>query len=185
MSRIGRRPIPVPSGVTVDISEGNLAQVHGPRGELTQQLPREMTISRQDDHLVVERPSDSHTHRALHGLTRSLLANMVQGVHEGFQKRLEIVGVGYRAQQAGNKVVMQLGFSHPVEVDPLPGVTLTVEAATRISVSGIDKQRVGEAAAQIRAIRKPEPYKGKGIRYEGEHVRRKAGKAGKVGGKKR
>lgn len=184
MSRIGRKPIPIPAGVTVEIGEGNLVQVTGPRGELAQRLPVAMAITRQDDQLLVGRPSDGHTHRALHGLTRSLLANMVEGVHQGFQKRLEIVGVGYRAQKVGEKLVLQVGYSHPVEVAPPPGISFGVETPTRISVQGIDKQLVGEVAARIRAHRKPEPYKGKGIRYEGEHIRRKAGKTGKVGGRR-
>ena len=182
MSRVGRMPITVPQGVTVSIN-GNEVTVTGPRGELYRRLNPDMSITLNNNTLVVSRPSDSKTHRSLHGLTRSLLANMVEGVTKGFEKTLEIVGVGYRAQKAEDKLVINVGYSHPVEVSPLPGVSLAVEGATRIKVSGIEKEMVGEMAAEIRAIRPPDAYKGKGIRYLGESVRLKAGKAGKAIGK--
>jgi len=176
MSRIGRMPITVPTGVKVAIKEGEVA-VTGPKGELHRRFSLDISITRQDDTLIVSRPSDSKRHRSLHGLTRSLLANMVEGVTRGFDKTLEIVGVGYRAEKTGDKLVFRLGFSHPVEVTPLPGVSLSVEGANRIRVSGINKEMVGQMAAEIRAIRPPDVYKGKGIRYAGEVVRLKAGKA--------
>jgi len=176
MSRIGRMPITVPTGVKVAIKEGEVT-VTGPKGELHRRLSPDIAITQQDNTLIVSRPSDSKRHRSLHGLTRSLLANMVEGVTRGFDKTLEIVGVGYRAEKAGDKLVFRLGFSHPVEVTPLPGVSLSVEGANRIRVSGINKEMVGQMAAEIRAIRPPDVYKGKGIRYAGEVVRLKAGKA--------
>ena len=176
-------PITVPQGVKVDIKQDEVA-ITGPKGELHRHLSPDMTITLQDNSLVVSRPSDSKVHRSLHGLTRSLLANMVEGVSSGFQKNLEIVGVGYRAEKVGDKLVIRVGYSHPVEVSPLPGITLDVEGANRIKVTGIDKEVVGEMAAKIRAIRPPDTYKGKGIRYAGELVRLKAGKAGKAIGKK-
>jgi len=182
VSRIGRMPIPIPPGVTVDIGEGNRVTVRGPKGELTRTFSPEMIIKVEDQQILVARPSDQRHHRALHGLTRALLANMVTGVSEGYRKELQIVGVGYRAVQQGEKLILSLGFSHPVEVEPPEGITFTVARDGRsFTVEGIDKELVGKVAAEIRALRKPEPYKGKGIRYAGEEVRRKAGKAGKVG----
>jgi large subunit ribosomal protein L6 len=181
MSRIGRLPIPVPSSVQLEIGEGNFVRVKGPKGQLEQQLPVAMMLEQEGEILTVKRPSDQRQHRALHGLTRSLLNNMVVGVTDGFKKDLEIVGVGYRAAKDGNVLVLQVGFSHPVRMDPPAGISYAVEGTNRVSVQGIDKQLVGEMAAQIRRVRKPEPYKGKGIRYAGEQVRRKAGKAGKAG----
>jgi large subunit ribosomal protein L6 len=183
MSRVGRMPIPVPQGVTVNIKQGQV-KVTGPNGELERRFNPDIGITLKDNELIVTRPDDSPEHRSLHGLTRSLLANMVQGVSGGFEKVLEIVGVGYRAEKAGDKLVLRVGFSHPVEVTPLPGVSLDVEGNNRIKVSGINKEIVGEMAAEIRAIRPPDTYKGKGIRYAGEAVRLKAGKAGKAIGQK-
>jgi large subunit ribosomal protein L6 len=178
VSRIGKQPIPVPSGIEVQI-DGSTVTVKGPKGELTQTLPDVISIDMEDGVLVVARPDDSRTSRSLHGLTRTLLANMVTGVSDGFAKNLEIVGVGYRAAMKGKDIELQLGFSHPVVVIAEPGITFEVPAPTKITVSGIDKQRVGQVAADIRKWRKPEPYKGKGVRYEGEYVRRKLGKAAK------
>ena len=191
MSRIGRSPIAVPPKVQVNWNENNFVTVKGPKGELSYQVPSELTLNMEDGALTVSRPSDSKPHKAMHGLYRTLINNMVVGVTNGYKKNLEIHGVGYRAAKVGDNLVIQVGYSHPVEVQPPAGITLNVEGvdaatkATRVSVSGIDKQLVGEVAAQIRSIRKPEPYKGKGIRYAGEAIRRKAGKAGKVGGKKK
>lgn len=182
MSRIGKMPITVPPKVAVSIENGEV-MVKGPKGELRFRFHPDMSIALQNNSLVVSRPSDSKTHRSLHGLTRSLLANMVQGVTGGFEKNLEMVGVGYRAEKAGDKLVLRAGFTHTVEVSPLPGVSLAVEGTNRIKVTGIDKGMVGEMAAEIRAIRPPDHYKGKGIRYAGEQVRLKAGKAGKAIGK--
>ena len=178
MSRIGKQPIPVPAGVEVKI-DGSTVTVKGPKGELTQTFSEEMTVTLENGEIIVARPSDERTHRALHGLTRSLLANMVTGVSQGFSKNLEIVGVGYRAALKGTDLEMQLGFSHPVLVTAEAGITFEVPAPTKITVSGIDKQRVGQVAAEVRGWRPPEPYKGKGVRYQGEHVRRKLGKAAK------
>jgi large subunit ribosomal protein L6 len=178
MSRIGKKPIPVPDGVTVDIKPGHVF-VKGPKGELQQDINPEMKVSQEDGMLTVERPTDRGEHRALHGLTRSLIANMVEGVTNGYEKRLEIQGVGYRAALKGTDLELQVGFSHPVEFPAPDGIEFEVPAANRIVVKGIDKQLVGETAAKIRKVRKPEPYKGKGIRYEGEYVRKKAGKAAK------
>ena len=179
MSRIGKAPIPVPSGVEVSIS-GRQVAVKGPKGALDLEVPGEITIRREDDSLLVERPNDERKNRALHGLTRSLVNNMVVGVHEGFSKELQIVGVGYRAVAAGSdSLELQLGYSHPVMVTAPEGITFEVPEPTRIIVSGADKQVVGQVAADIRSHRKPEPYKGKGVRYLGEHVARKAGKAAK------
>jgi large subunit ribosomal protein L6 len=183
MSRIGKMPVAVPDGVKVNI-EKELVTVTGPKGELRRRFSPDMAITLHDGKLVVSRPSDGKMHRSLHGLTRTLLANMVEGVTKGFDKSLEIVGVGYRAEKAGDKLVLRIGFSQSVEVLPMPGVSLDVEAANRIKVSGIDKEVVGEMAAEIRAIRPPDAYKGKGIRYLGEQVRIKAGKAGKAIGKR-
>ena len=182
MSRIGRMPITVPSGVKVNI-EGNTVTVSGPKGELSRSLPDDMSLNLEGDVLTVARPSDSNQHRSYHGLTRSLLANMVEGVSKGFEKILEIVGVGYRAEKTGNNLTIRIGYSHPVEVVPLPGTSLDVEGNNRIKVTGANKEIVGEMAAKIRAIRPPDAYKGKGIRYAGETVHLKPGKAGKVVGK--
>jgi len=179
MSRIGRMPIEIPAGVQVNIKK-NTVTVTGPKGELTRSFNRDMSIKLQENILTVSRPSDSKQHRSLHGLTRSLLANMVEGVTKSIERNLDIVGVGYRAEQAGDKLVIRIGYSHPVEVSPLPGVSLAAEGANRIKVTGIDKETVGEMAAKIRAIRPPDAYKGKGIRYAGEQIRLKPGKAGKV-----
>jgi len=181
MSRIGKQPITVPSGVEVNV-DGTRVAVKGPKGQLEQGFHPDMRIKLEDGTIRVERPSDERTHRSLHGLTRSLIANMVEGVTNGYEKRLEIVGVGYRAQLKGQDLELALGFSHPVPVEAPQGIEFEVPAPTRIVVRGIDKQQVGEVAANIRKIRKPEPYKGKGIRYEGEYVRKKAGKAAKGAG---
>lgn len=176
MSRIGRMPIPVPQGVAVSMKQDEVT-VTGPKGELRRRFHPDMAITLDDDTLTVSRPSDGRMHRSLHGLTRSLLASMVEGVTKGFEKDLEIVGVGYRAEQSGDKLVLRIGFSHLVDVSPLPGVVLSVDGNTRIKVAGINKEVVGEMAARIRRIRPPDAYKGKGIRYAGEKVRLKAGKA--------
>ena len=179
MSRIGRQPIPVPAGVTVAI-EPEQVRVNGPKGELQERIPRDMQVTQEGEQLLVTRPTDRGEHRALHGLTRSLVANMVQGVTEGYSKELEIVGVGYRAQAAGpTQLELALGFSHPVRFTAPEGITFEVPAPTRIIVKGIDKEAVGQVAANLRKLRKPEPYKGKGVRYAGERVLRKAGKAQK------
>ena len=175
MSRIGRQPIELPAGVMVAISPGRV-QVNGPLGELSQQVPARMTIEKQDETIVVTRPTDRGPDRSLHGLTRSLIANMVDGVTKGFEKILEIQGVGYRANLRGNDLELAVGFSHPVIITPREGISFEVPQPTQIIVKGIDKQMVGQTAAEIRKVRPPEPYKGKGIRYEGEHVRRKVGK---------
>ena len=175
MSRIGRKPIPVPAGVTVSI-EPDVVRVHGPRGELSERVHRDITVSQEDDQLVVTRPTDRGPHRALHGLTRSLVANMVEGVTAGYTKTLEIQGVGYRAQHKGRDLELALGYSHPVSIKAPEGIEFEVPQPTRIIVKGISKQLVGEIAANIRKQRPPEPYKGKGIRYEGEYVARKVGK---------
>src|SRR5919108_931926 len=175
MSRIGRKPIEVPDGVTVQIKPG-LVSVKGPKGELSQDVSPQMKVTQANGTLTIERPTDRGEHRALHGLTRSLIANMVEGVTDGFEKRLEIHGVGYRARLAGNALELNVGYSHPVSVAAPEGIEFEVPAPTQIVVRGIDKQLVGEVAARIRRARPPEPYKGKGIRYVGEHVRRKAGK---------
>jgi len=183
MSRIGNKPIPVPKGVTVELN-GTHMVVKGPKGTLEQTFRPEINIRQEDGQIVVTRPAEDNLHRSLHGLTRTLISNMVTGVTDGFTRNLEIAGVGYRVAKEGNTLVFSLGFSHPVRIEPPPGVTFNVETPTRFSISGIDKQVVGEQAAQIRKLREPEPYKGKGISYQGERIRRKAGKAGKVGGKK-
>jgi large subunit ribosomal protein L6 len=178
MSRIGKQPIAIPSGVDVAI-DGSRVTVKGPKGTLEQTLHRDMGLSLDDGTLRVERPSDERLHRSLHGLSRTLIANMVEGVTNGFEKRLEIVGVGYRATLKGSDLELSVGYSHTVSFPPPEGIEFEVPAPNRIVVRGIDKQRVGEVAANIRKVRKPEPYKGKGIRYEGEYVRKKAGKAAK------
>jgi large subunit ribosomal protein L6 len=175
MSRIGRKPIPVPAGVSVAI-EPERVTINGPRGELSERIHRDITVAQEGEELVVTRPTDRGEHRALHGLTRSLVANMVEGVTSGFEKRLEIQGVGYRAQLKGRDLELALGYSHPVPIRAPDGVEFEVPQPTRIVVRGISKQLVGETAANIRKQRKPEPYKGKGIRYEGEYVARKVGK---------
>jgi large subunit ribosomal protein L6 len=175
MSRIGKQPIELPSGVNVAISPGRV-QVNGPLGELSQTVPARMQVEQDDGTLVVKRPTDRGDDRALHGLTRSLIANMVEGVTSGFQKRLEIQGVGYRATLRGTDLELNVGFSHPVVIKPPQGIDFEVPDATTVLVKGIDKQQVGEISAQVRKVRPPEPYKGKGIRYEGEYVRRKVGK---------
>lgn len=180
MSRIGKLPIPIPSGVEVTV-DGQVVRVKGPKGELSRRMHDEVLISVKDGEVVVSRPSDGKLQRSLHGLTRTLIANMIQGVTNGYTKNLEIRGVGYRAAKQGNKLVLNVGYSHPVELEPPEGITFEVPAPTRISVQGIDKELVGAVAADVRAVRKPEPYLGKGIAYEGERIRRKAGKAGKVG----
>lgn len=180
MSRVGRMPIEIPAGVTVTQNEHTLT-VKGAKGELTRTFHPDINIAVEENVITVTRPSDGKEHRSLHGLTRALVANMVTGVHEGFTKTLEINGVGYRAAKQGNKLALTLGFSHPVEMEAPAGITIDVPAPNKIVVSGADKEVVGAAAADIRKWRKPEPYKGKGIRYEGEVVRRKAGKAGAKG----
>ena len=183
MSRIGRLPIAVPSGVDVTI-DGRRVTVKGPKGELSRELHPDMRVSRQDDAIVVARPTEQKQHKQLHGLTRTLVANMVVGVTAGYRKGLEIQGVGYRAALSGRKLTLSLGYSHPVEIDPPAGVSFELENPTHLAVVGIDKELVGQVAARVRATRKPEPYKGKGVRYAGEQIRRKAGKAGKIGAKK-
>ena len=175
MSRIGKRPIEVPASVNVAVSPGRV-QVNGPLGELSQQVPARMKIEQRDGELVVSRPTERGEDRALHGLTRSLVANMVEGVTKGFEKRLEIQGVGYRAALRGTALELNVGFSHSVVIQPRAGITFEVPVPTQIVVKGVDKQQVGQTAAEVRSVRPPEPYKGKGIRYEGEYVRRKVGK---------
>ena len=180
MSRIGRLPIAVPAGVTVTIADDNTVTVKGPKGELSQKINKDITVKQEGAELIVSRPSDAKNHRAVHGLYRSLINNMVIGVTKGYEKSLELVGVGYRAQaESAKKLVINIGFSHPVNVDAPANISFATPAPTKIVVSGIDKQEVGAIAADIRAIRKPEPYHGKGIRYEGEFVRHKEGKSGK------
>ena len=179
MSRIGKRPVPLAQGVTANI-DGQTIEVKGPKGTLTHTIPAPITIDRDEDGaIVVSRPNDDREARSLHGLTRTLLANMVEGVTKGYEKKLEIVGTGYRVTAKGQDLEFALGFSHPVSIKAPEGITFAVESPTKFSVSGISKQLVGETAARIRKLRKPEPYKGKGVRYAGEQVRRKAGKAGK------
>ncbi|NLY86631.1 MAG: 50S ribosomal protein L6 [Tissierellia bacterium] len=179
MSRIGLKPITIPSGVEVKINDNNLVEVKGPKGQLTQQLSPEMKITIEDGVLTVARPSDLKRHKSLHGLTRTLIQNMIVGVTEGYSKTLEIEGTGYRAAKQGKKLVLNLGYSHPIELEDPEGIEVEVPQPNRIIVKGIDKQKVGNYAANIRSFRKPEPYKGKGIRYAGEIVRRKVGKTGK------
>lgn len=182
MSRIGRMPIAVPAGVDVKI-DGNVVAVKGPKGQLSKTFHKDINIRMEDGTLYVERPSDAKQHRSLHGLTRTLVNNMVVGVTQGFSRGLEMVGVGYRASKQGNKLVLAVGYSHPVEIDPGEGLEVEVPAPTKIIVRGIDKEKVGALAANIRSIREPEPYKGKGIKYEGEVIRRKVGKTGGKGKK--
>lgn len=179
MSRVGRLPIAIPAGVTVTVSPENVVTVKGPKGELKREMAKEINIELKDNELVVTRSSEDKKHRALHGLTRALIHNMVTGVKDGFQKNLELVGVGYRAQLKGKNLTMNLGYSHPVEIEAVEGITFETPAATKIVVKGIDKELVGAVAAEIRTWRKPEPYKGKGIKYENEVIRRKEGKTGK------
>jgi len=183
MSRIGRLPITVPSGVDVTI-DGRTVTVKGPKGSLSRSLHPDMTVSREEATLVVTRPTEQKTHKQLHGLTRTLVNNMVVGVTDGYRKGLEITGVGYRAALNGRKLQLNLGYSHQIEIDPPEGISFEVENPTRLAVVGIDKELVGQIAAKVRSTRKPEPYKGKGVRYAGEYIRRKAGKAGKIGAKK-
>jgi large subunit ribosomal protein L6 len=183
MSRIGRMPIPVPSAVDVAI-DGRQVTVKGPKGTLTRALHPDMSVSQEDGTIVVTRPTEQKTHKQLHGLTRTLVNNMVVGVTDGYRKGLEITGVGYRAALSGRKLTLNLGYSHQIEIDPPEGISFEVESPTRLAVIGIDKELVGQIAAKVRSTRKPEPYKGKGVRYAGEVIRRKAGKAGKIGGKK-
>jgi len=182
MSRIGKKPIPVPRGVDIAV-DGKTVRVKGPKGELRRTFRPEVDIELTDGVLQVTRHSDSKRDRAFHGLTRALLANMVTGVNEGFRKTLEIVGVGYRAEKKGRALALAVGYSHPVEYPEPAGITITTPNQTTIVIEGVDRQQVGQVAAEIRAVRPPEPYKGKGIRYQGEQVRRKAGKAGKAGAK--
>jgi large subunit ribosomal protein L6 len=180
MSRVGKMPIAIPQGVTVDIAENNQVTVKGPKGELSRALPQEMAIKIEDGHIIIERPNDLKRNKALHGLTRALLNNMVIGVTEGFKKTLIITGVGYRASMQGNKLNLALGYSHPVEMEVPEGLTIEVPEQTKIIVSGINKEKVGQCAAEIRSKRPPEPYKGKGIKYDDEYIRRKVGKTGKA-----
>lgn len=179
MSRIGVKPIAIPDGVDIKINDNNYIIVKGPKGQLEQQLHKDMKINIENNEITVSRPTDNKKHKSLHGLTRTLIANMIEGVTKGYSKTLEIVGVGYRAQKQGKKLVLNLGFSHPVEMEAPEGIEIEVPESNKIIVKGIDKQKVGNYAAVIRDLRKPEPYKGKGIRYEGEIIRRKEGKTGK------
>lgn len=179
MSRIGRMPIAVPKGVNVTVTPDNVVTVKGPKGELVKAMHKDINIAIEDNNIVVTRPSDDKQHRALHGLTRALVNNMVIGVTEGYQKTLELVGVGYRAQIQGKKLVMNLGFSHPVEIEAVDGIKFETPTANKVVISGINKELVGAVAANIRTWRKPEPYKGKGIKYDNEVIRRKEGKTGK------
>jgi large subunit ribosomal protein L6 len=183
MSRIGRLPITVPAGVTVTV-DGRAITVEGPKGTLGRELHPDIKVVQEEGTLRVQRPTDNKMHKQLHGLTRTLVANMVVGVTTGYRKGIEITGVGYRATKVGEKLQLNLGYSHPIEIDPPKGISFDLETPTRLAVVGIDKELVGQIAAKVRSTRKPEPYKGKGVRYTGEVVRRKAGKAGKIGGKK-
>lgn len=178
MSRVGKKPIEIPSGVTVTLDK-NTVTVKGPKGELTRTFNPDIEIKIEENIINVSRPSDAKEHRALHGTTRAVIANMVEGVSKGFERSLELIGVGYRAQKQGTKLVLNVGYSHPVEIEPEKGLEIEVPANTKVIVKGTDKERVGALAANIRGVRPPEPYKGKGIRYEGEYVRRKEGKTGK------
>ncbi len=177
MSRIGKKPVPIPGGVTITL-QGNHISVKGPKGELARSLPADMRVAQEGDTIVVTRPGDEPRYKALHGLTRTLVANMVEGVSQGFQKVLEIQGVGYKAEPTAKGIKMVVGYSHPVEYAAPAGITLTVESNTVVKVSGANKEMVGQVAAELRGVRPPEPYKGKGVRYRGEQVRRKAGKTG-------
>ena len=177
MSRIGKLPVSIPAGVTVDV-KGNVVHVKGPKGELTQEMHKDMLIAVEDGHVVVKRPSENKLHKSLHGLTRTLIANMVEGVEKGYSKELEVNGVGYRVAKQGKQLVMNLGYSHQVIMDEIPGITIDVPAPNKIIISGPNKQMVGQFAAEVREKRPPEPYKGKGIKYATEVVRRKEGKAG-------
>lgn len=179
MSRIGRQPITIPAGVEVNLSESNLVTVKGPKGELNEQINPDISVNINDNVITIERPSDKKNHRALHGLSRALIANMLEGVTKGYEKKLQIIGVGYRAQKKGKVLNLQLGFSHPVDMEDPEGIEVETPSQTEIIIRGINKQAVGNYAAKIRDHRPPEPYKGKGIRYVGEYVRRKEGKAGK------
>jgi large subunit ribosomal protein L6 len=179
MSRVGRLPIAIPADVTVAVTQNNVVTVKGPKGELVKTMHEDISIAVENNEVIVTRHSEQKDHRALHGLTRALINNMVTGVKEGYQKTLDLVGVGYRAQLQGKKLVMNLGYSHPVEIEPIDGITFETPAVTKIIVSGIDKEKVGFAAADIRKWRVPEPYKGKGIKYDNEVIRRKEGKTGK------
>ncbi|MDF2557845.1 MAG: ribosomal protein [Bacillales bacterium] len=178
MSRVGKKPIEIPAGVTIS-NVGNVYTVKGPKGELSREFHADITISVEGNIVTISRPSDEKNHRALHGTTRAVLANMVEGVSAGFSRNLELVGVGYRAQKQGNKLILNVGYSHPVEFEPEAGIEIEVPANTKITIKGIDKEKVGALASNVRGVRPPEPYKGKGIRYEGEFVRRKEGKTGK------
>ncbi|MFS1516735.1 50S ribosomal protein L6 [Bacillus sp. SCS-151] len=178
MSRVGKKPILIPTGVTVTEENKNVI-VKGPKGELTRTIHADMELTIEENAVTVVRPSDSKEHRSLHGTTRSVLANMVEGVSKGYERGLELIGVGYRAQKQGKKLILNVGYSHPVEIEPEAGIEIDVPANTKIVIKGTDKERVGALAANIRDVRPPEPYKGKGIRYEGEYVRRKEGKTGK------
>lgn len=178
MSRVGKKPIEIPAGVTVTVNNGTVI-VKGPKGELTRTFNPDMDIKIEDNIINISRPSDEKKHRALHGTTRAVIANMVEGVSNGFARNLELIGVGYRASKQGNKLVLNVGYSHPVEIEPEKGLEIEVPSNTKVTVKGTDKERVGALAANIRGVRPPEPYKGKGIRYEGEFVRRKEGKTGK------
>jgi large subunit ribosomal protein L6 len=182
MSRIGKHPVIVPNGVTAKV-EGNTVQVKGPKGELERTLHPDLTVSFKDSQIVVERPSDESNHKALHGLSRTLVANMIEGVTKGFRKELELIGVGYKAEQRPYGLQLALGFSHPVKYEAPKGIKLTAPQPTSIVIEGANKEVVGQVAAELRSLRPPEPYKGKGIKYVGEQIRRKAGKAGKVGAK--
>lgn len=178
MSRVGKKPIEIPAGVTVTVNNGHVT-VKGPKAELSRTFNPEIAINIEESVITITRPTDNKEHRALHGTTRAVIANMIEGVHTGFQRNLELIGVGYRAQKQGKKLILNVGYSHPVEIEPEEGLEIEVPANTKISVKGADKERVGALAANIRGVRPPEPYKGKGIRYEGEFVRRKEGKTGK------
>ncbi|HEU4965572.1 MAG TPA: 50S ribosomal protein L6 [Bacilli bacterium] len=178
MSRVGKKPIELATGVELT-QNGNVVTVKGPKGTLTREFHKDMVIKVEGNQVIVERPSENKLHRTMHGTTRAVLNNMVEGVSKGFEKNLELVGVGYRAAKAGNKVTLSLGFSHPVEIVPEEGIEIDVPAPTKLVIKGINKERVGQVAAQIRGLREPEPYKGKGIKYEGEIIRRKVGKTGK------
>ena len=178
MSRIGKKPVIIPANCTVDIAEGNVVTVKGPKGTLTYTFHPDMILKVEGNEMIVDRPDEEHLHKSLHGLTRTLIHNMVEGVEKGYTKELEVNGVGYRAEKKGNQLVMRLGYSHEVFVDEIPGITIEVPAPNKIVVNGIDKQAVGQLAAVIREKRPPEPYKGKGIKYADEHIRRKEGKTG-------